>query len=420
MERSRRSPPRIVAVIAAAAGRRWAGRATGVGARCTLLWSLGMGCVIPISPPIESQPDGGSPDQLADAGLGVGHPGEGGSAPLDSGSGGSPPPGSWVNVTNNLANMASQCGNMSSVFAKPDEDLLIAGIALDGLWSSNNGGMTWQPMGAGSGSAVITNRPSSLAYDPTTPGRFWESGLYNSGGVYETTDDGNTFAQLGNVTHCDLVSVDFSDPSRQTILAGGHDQSQTLYRSTDGGMTWNNVGGGLPVNTNCTVPLVIDSQTHLVGCAGYGGGAVGVYRTTDGGATWGVATTSGGSSAPLRASDQSIYWASPGGQGMTRSTDNGQDWTDVTGSGVINGVSPVELPDGRIATLGPNYVMISADHGITWKPASAMLPYSDAVGVVYSSQQLAFYTWHFTCGFNGPVPVPSDAVMKFAFDYETN
>lgn len=333
---------------------------------------------------------------------------------------GSSPSASWTNVTANLANMASECGNMTSVFAKPDENLLIAGIALDGLWASNNGGANWQAMGTGSGSATITNRPTSIAYDPMTSTRFWESGIYNGGGVYETMDDGTTFVQVGDVTHCDLVSIDFSDPDRQTMLAGGHEQSQTLYRSADGGTTWNNVGAGLPVNTNCTFPMIIDSQTHLVGCGGYGGGATGIYRTTDGGVTWVSTTASGGASAPLRATDQSIYWASPGGLGMTRSTDDGQNWADVIGSGVITAVTPIELPDGRIATLGPTYVMVSANHGATWSPATAALPYSDAVGIVYSAQEKAFYTWHFTCGFNGPVPVPSDAIMKFDFDYQTN
>src|SRR5258705_2445478 len=45
----------------------------------------------------------------------------------------SPSPGNWVNVTSNLVGMTSQCGNMTYVSAKPNEDLMIAGIALQGL-----------------------------------------------------------------------------------------------------------------------------------------------------------------------------------------------------------------------------------------------------------------------------------------------
>jgi hypothetical protein len=82
----------------------------------------------------------------------------------------------------------------------------------------------------------------------------------------------------------------------------------------------------------------------------------------------------------------------------------------------------VELPDGRLAAIGPEYgtqyVEVSADHGATWNPETAALPYSDAVGVVYSAARKAFYVWHFTCG-NGLDPVPPDAIMSFGFDYQT-
>jgi photosystem II stability/assembly factor-like uncharacterized protein len=308
-------------------------------------------------------------------------------------------------VTGALANMTSECGNMSNLSAKPDEDLLIAGIAQLGLWASRDGG-AWQAMGTGDGSAPITNRTSAIVYDPVVSTRFWESGIYNAGGVYETTDDGMTFSALGTVHHCDLVSIDFTDPNRQTLLAGGHEETQTVYLSTNGGTTWTNVGGGLPATAECTNPLIIDSQTFLVGCTNSG-----IYRTTDGAVTWTQVTKSGGSSAPLRASDGTIYWAGSA-SGLTSSTDEGQHWTDPVGTGTLTGVHPIELPGGTLATLSTQSVVVSSDRGTTWSPASTALPYGDAVGLVYSSQRKAFYIWHFTCA-NGPVLVPTDAIMRF-------
>lgn len=330
--------------------------------------------------------------------------------------GGGAVPGTWTNVTANLADLTSECGNMSFLSAKPDEDLLIAGIALQGLWSSQDGGGSWQRLGTSKGSDEIINRTSAIVYDPLDPKRYWESGLYDSWGAYETTDDGDTFAKLGTLTHSDLLSVDFSDPDRKTLLAGGHEMEQTLRLSTDGGQNWSNIGLGLPPATNCTTPLIIDPQTFLVGCGGLEGGVTGIYRSTDSGDTWSSQATSGGTSAPLRASDGSIYWASAGGGGLTRSTDDGLTWTDVVGGGVIKGVTPVELPDGRLATLGMNAVVTSADQGATWTEVSPALPYNDTSAVAYSVQQKAFYVWHFSCGLP-PVPVPADAVMMFAFDY---
>ena len=58
--------------------------------------------------------------------------------------------------------------------------------------------------------------------------------------------------------------------------------------------------------------------------------------------------------------------------------------------------------------------------GSTWTTVTAALPYQDAVGLVYSAQQKAFFIWHQTCGFGGPVPVPADAIMRFDFDYTKN
>jgi photosystem II stability/assembly factor-like uncharacterized protein len=378
-------------------------------ARAVWLLPLGLGpaCVIPLSSPVGTG-DAGAPNASATNGN-------------DSGAdGASGPSGMWINATANLANMPSQCGNLVSVFAKPDEDLVIAGIALDGLWASRDGG-AWAPIGTAADAGIITSRPSSAAFDPQVSTRYWISGFDNGLGVYETTDDGDSFAALGDVNQIDLVSVDFTDPARQTLLAGVHETSQGLWRSTDGGMTWTNVGGALPANTACSFPVVIDSQTHLVGCDGYGGGPAGVYRTTDGANTWTAVSTSGGFHAPLVASDGSIYWASGNGAGMIRSTNNGQTWTTVVGPDIVASLPPTELPDGRIATVGgalyaTQYVLVSKDHGATWTQVSPGLPYTTS-GIVYSGARRAFYIWTFTC--SGASPVPPNAIMRYDFDYTT-
>src|SRR5687767_4923615 len=104
----------------------------------------------------------------------------------------------WVNVTGNLANMSSECGNLQHMAAAPDSGRIIAGVAQRGLWV-NTSGSTWTQLGTGSGSDTITNRPTWMAFDPAHPGTFWESGIYNGGGVYKTTDNGTTFRRLGSV-----------------------------------------------------------------------------------------------------------------------------------------------------------------------------------------------------------------------------
>jgi photosystem II stability/assembly factor-like uncharacterized protein len=82
-----------------------------------------------------------------------------------------------------------------------------------------------------------------------------------------------------------------------------------------------NIGDKLPGNASCTWPLILDTNTYLVGCSYTGEG---IYRTTDAGQNWSSVSATGGSNAPLKAADGSIYWAIRGGGGLLRSTDKGQ------------------------------------------------------------------------------------------------
>ena len=322
----------------------------------------------------------------------------------------SPSEGNWVNVTSNLAGMPSECGNMSYVSAKPNEDLVIAGIARRGLWGSRDGGLSWQKLGLGGGSVTLSNRPSSIIYDPVRPDVFWVSGIYNSNGVYRTDNDGSVLRSLGSIRHSDSVSVDFTDTDRRTLLAGGHEQEQTVYHSRDGGRTWKNVGANLPAGTAfSSFPLVINSTTFFAGCSrAWGGGLGGIFQSNDSGATWSYASIQGGGAQPLVASDRSIYWSSDDGA-LVRGVGQGSHWTwsQTVASGTLINVHPIELPDGRLVSLSSQTVMISSDHGSNWNPFGPPLPFRP-VGITYSNADNSFYIWQFDCG-NKVLP---NAVMK--------
>jgi photosystem II stability/assembly factor-like uncharacterized protein len=245
--------------------------------------------------------------------------------------------------------------------------MLIAGIALQGLWVSENGSQTWTRLGQGAGSAVITNRPTSITYDPDHANTFWESGTYNGGGAYETTDNGLTFRQLGTLTDTDFVSVDLSDPARLTLLSGRH-QASNLYRSEDGGGTWVDLSSSLPSGIGFTIaPFVVNAQVYLLGTTGAPGS--GVFRTTDGGSTW-SRVFQGGVAGPLlvATSDGAMYWLLDHGAGLITSTDGGLTWYQVTSSAdpfSYLSASLIELPNGWLASTYNNYVIVSADHGVT-------------------------------------------------------
>jgi hypothetical protein len=351
------------------------------------------------------------------AGNGSAGDGSGNSAGLE-GLGGGTVSGEWRNVTSNLAGVPTECGTLSMVSSKPDEDMLIAGIALSGLWSSTDGGGAWTPLGQGKGSDVIVNRPKGILYDPDTPEQYWEYGLYNSGGGYVTTDNGDTFTQLGDQSNSDLLSIDFSDPARNLMLMGGHEAPQAVYRSKNGGSSWSLIGSALPTDIQCTFPLIIDAQTYLVGCSGAGGSNV-IYRTSNGSASWTQTGDAGGSAAPLRTSEGTLYWAASNPNGLVRSSDEGKTWSALLGRNVVRNTTPIELPDKRIATLGEHAVVASSDQGATWSAITAPYPYEDAVGLSYSPFQKALYIWRSQCGASSP-EVPDNSIMAFDLDATSN
>lgn len=321
---------------------------------------------------------------------------------------------SWIPVTANLAGLASECGNLSMLSVRPDRDMLTVSVALRGLWASEKGSEVWTPLGVGAGSATITNRGSSIVYDPDHPNTFWESGIYNGGGVYRTDDNGVTFRQLGNVTHSDAVSVDLTDPQRLTLLSGGHEQT-AVFVSKDGGQTWRDISGSLPKDVGYTSqPLTIDGRTYLLGT--FSAANSGVFRTIDSGNTWTPAYKGAVLGRPLVAkSDGAIYWVTAAG-GIIKSVDQGVSWTNVTAAGFINPSSPylVELPDGALAAVGRT-VIISGDHGKTWRAVGPSVPFVPS-GFAYSRFRNAFYIWYFECG-GGPIPVAANAILRLDFDY---
>lgn len=340
--------------------------------------------------------------------------------------GGTQTEGEWVNVTSNLANRQTACGNTSVLSAKPDEDLIIVGLAEAGLWGTRDGGETWQELAQGDDSVPVANVPSGIVYDPEDADTFWESGIYGVSGIYRTQDGGDTFEQLGAVHHNDFVSIDFSDPDRQTLLATGHEQGHTLHRSQDGGQTWESIGANIPPNAKtCMFPHVVSHDTYLLGCGGgvvHMEGDAGIYRSTDAGQSWSRVSTHGGASPPLITSDGTLYWAAERGSGLAMSTDAGESWSLVVGDGVVSSVGPVELPDGRIATVGAaegplgaqiTRLVVSDDGGETWAPVSPNVPFQP-LGLVYSAYQRAFFIWYANCD----TKVQPDAIQRYDFDYE--
>ncbi len=136
----------------------------------------------------------------------------------------------------------------------------------DGVYKSLDGGATWQHMGLRE-----TFQIGHVEIHPTNPdivyvaalGRLWGEGRCEHRGVYKTTDGGQTWQRvffLDDRTGCMDVRLCPQDP--QTVYACMYERRRPifddndpdvrfgeksgLYKSTDGGATWRELTNGLP------------------------------------------------------------------------------------------------------------------------------------------------------------------------------
>jgi photosystem II stability/assembly factor-like uncharacterized protein len=199
-------------------------------------------------------------------------------------------------------------GRLVDIAVDPElEDTVYVAAATGGIWKSTDAGATFSPawdpddtqaMGA---LAMASNGTMYAGTGESNPGG--GSLSYGGSGVYRSTDRGVTWQQVGlsNSQRISRIAIDPTNPNRIFVAATGHLFSpggeRGLYRSTDGGNTWQLVLAGDNTTTGAS-DVVIDPANPLRVYAAmwdhrrepdlrrYGGVGSGVYRSTDGGNTW--------------------------------------------------------------------------------------------------------------------------------------
>jgi hypothetical protein len=188
-----------------------------------------------------------------------------------------------------------------------------------------------------------------------------------------------------------------------------------VWRSTDGGTTWTNIGATLPAGVNFTYNVtMLNTLTYIVSCAGWGSGTNGIYRTTDGAATWKLVNAQGGREPALIASDSTLYWAMEYNRGLLRSTDRGVTWTQPTLGSVISDNSIIELPDHRLVAIGiSKRLKVSSDKGGHWTDFLDPLPIQPIAegryAVVFNDVRNAFFISKWNC----TEPLPDSLVWRY-------
>ena len=158
-----------------------------------------------------------------------------------------------------------------------------------GVLKSTDGGQTWQQINNGLGNLYV----GSLFMHPTNPDILLAGTGNNQyregGGVYLTTDGGQSWQYV--LQNHNINSVEFATSDPNIAYAGGSD---AVFRSEDGGHTWQQVSGGNdgwgPPGVRAGFPIdfqVDPRDANRIFANNYGGGN---FLSEDGGRTWQVAS----------------------------------------------------------------------------------------------------------------------------------
>jgi hypothetical protein len=308
----------------------------------------------------------------------------------------------WVNIRSNMEQVMPLANQGPTIMAcAPDKDIVYAWRWQKPPIKSTDGGATWTLCAQTAGSAVPSHGITAVQFDPDNNSTFWECGMYGGTGLCKTTNDGGSFSLFSQSSgHCDGLGIDFTDPLRKTILMCGHEQKQTVYKSTDAGTTWNNIGGSLPGGGFSANVYVVDASTYLVNEAGYTG-FNGLHRTTNGGATWTKVSSESVLGFPVKFTNGKLYWP-VNNTGLIMSTNNGVTWTKTCSAGnrtTCGGFQGAftEMPGNKIVTIsnGTSKIITSTDDGKTWATV-ASIPFTVSVaaaGVTYCKSRNCLYVW---------------------------
>ncbi|MES2645602.1 MAG: glycosyl hydrolase [Bacteroidota bacterium] len=173
----------------------------------------------------------------------------------------------------------------------------------DGIYKSEDGGKSWKNMGLTKsehiGRIVVDPNNSDIVY-VAAYGPLWNSG--GERGIYKTTDGGKTWKSILSVSEHTGFNEIHIDPRHSNILYATAHQRQrkvftyigggpesALYKSTDGGNTWNKVTNGLPSGVDlgriglAVSPVNPDYVYAIIEAADSKGG---VFLSKDRGASW--------------------------------------------------------------------------------------------------------------------------------------
>ena len=172
----------------------------------------------------------------------------------------------------------------------------------DGIYKSEDGGKSWAHMGLEN-----TRHTGKIVIHPVNPnivyvagmGTLW--GANNERGVFRTTDGGETWEKVLFVSQYTGISDIEMDPRDPTLLYAtafqrerrnwsflGGGSEGGIYRTTDGGDTWQELENGLPSGDvgSIAISICLSRPDRIYAAIRANGNEEGLYKSDDRGASW--------------------------------------------------------------------------------------------------------------------------------------
>jgi len=257
-----------------------------------------------------------------------------------------------------------------------------------GIYKSIDGGQNWTQVSNMDGGFSIAISPT-YATDATLFAI--NANLY----VFKSTDGGQNWTEIDGSFSSGLLPAGFvrfiafspNYATDKTVFAGSFG-IYNLYKSTDGGQNWTQIGvnNGLPdggITSVIISPNYATDNTVFADTDYYG-----IYKSTDGGQNWtqlnsGLlnGTVYSVAISPNYVNDETVF-AGTAGAGVYKSTDGGQNWTQLN-SGLLSAdvpsvaISPNYVNDETVFAGTNSSVYKSTDRGQNWTQINNGLPYSE-------------------------------------------
>jgi photosystem II stability/assembly factor-like uncharacterized protein len=242
-----------------------------------------------------------------------------------------------------------------------DPDTVYAGVEDAGLFTSTDGGHTWQELpglrGHGTGSSWQPGAGGmclhTIILDPATPGRIFTA--ISAAGAFRSDDAGQTWRPINRGLHSEGIPDEDAEvghcvhriamhPSRPSVLF--MQKHWDVMRSDDAGESWQEISGDLPTDfgfpidvhahepeTIYVVPITSDSLHYPPD------GKLRVYRSRTGGHEWEPLTKGlpqehcyvnvyRDAMAVDSLDSCGVYFGTTGGQ-IYASADAGDNWTAI-------------------------------------------------------------------------------------------